>query len=285
MKKALSLFLAIIVLVTCFSSCSQIAKVKVNGTKIDNEVYYYFEDLHKGNESLINAAITRYVAINSEFSSRSLTLSPSQKSELSGRVNDLWHLYSTHYTELNISKQTIYKIESSKMYEDVLLDYYYGQGGLYPVSEDVIKAYFKKNYISIHFATEYLFNIDENGAIVPMTDAEKSLIISNFNHSADLINTGSPFETATDRDVHDTIINSFYDGTFPSGFYKEVEKLEVNAATTIILGDYIFLVQRIDVFDETYNYYETYRTQCLRDLKGNDFNAIVDGWTQQYKID
>jgi hypothetical protein len=63
-----------------------------------------------------------------------------------------------------------------------------------------------------------------------------------------------------------------------------VEKLEVNGATTVIIGDYIFLVQRIDVFDETYNYYGTHRTECLRAMKGNDFNALVDQWSQNYKV-
>ena len=284
MKKVLSLFLVVVIFVLSFSSCSQIAKVKVNGTKIDNEVYYYFKDLHKGNKALIDKAISRYVAINSEFSARKLSLSPAKKTELSQRVNDLWHLYGAHYTDLKISKQTIYKIETSKTYEDVLLEYFYGANGVYPVSEDVIKKYFEEHYIAIHFATEYLFNIDETGATVPMTDAEQSAIISAFNHSVDLITTGSTIETATDREVHDTIINSFYDGSFPSGFYKEVSNLEPNAAATIILGDYVFLVQRIDVFDETYNYYESYRTQCLRNLKGSDFNAMVEQWSQNYKV-
>ena len=285
MKKVFALFLATIFVVLSFSSCSQIAKVKVNGVKIDNEVYYYFEDLYKGNEALINKAISRYVAINSEFLSRNLSLSSTQKSELSHKVNDLWQLYSSHYTQQDISKQTIYKIETSKMYEDTLLDYFYGANGVYPVSEDEIKAYFKEHYIAIHFATEYLFNIDENGATVPMTDAEQSAIISDFNRSVDLVITGSPIETATDKEIHDTIINSFSDGSFPSGFYKEVSNLEINSAGTIILGHYVFLVQRIDVFDETYNYYESYRTQCLRALKGSDFNAMVEQWTQNYNVE
>ncbi len=285
MKKVLSLFLVSVLCILSFSSCSGISKVKVNGVKIDNEVYYYFKDLHKGNEAQINKALSRYVAINTEFTSHNLSLSPAQKSELSNRVNDLWHLYSTHYLELEISKQTIYKIETSKMYEDVLLEYYYGTNGVYPVNEDEIKKYFKEHYIAIHFATEYLFNIDENGATVPMSDAERSAIIGSFNRSADLISTGTTIEMATTRETHDTIINSFYDGTFPSGFYREVAKLEVNGATTVILGDYVFLVQRIDVFDKTYNYYETYRTQCLRDLKGADFNAMVEKWSQNYKVD
>ena len=36
--------------------------------------------------------------------------------------------------------------------------------------------YFKANYIAIAFATGYLFNIDETGATVPMTDSEKAVV-------------------------------------------------------------------------------------------------------------
>jgi hypothetical protein len=145
MKKAISLFLVTIICMLSFSSCSGPAKVKVNGTKIDNEVYAYFEDLHDKNENEIVKAISRYVTINSEFSNRNLTLTPAQKSSLSVKTDDLWHLYGVHYEELGVSKATIYKIESSKFYEDTLLDYYYGEGGVEPVSEDDLKKYFKSH--------------------------------------------------------------------------------------------------------------------------------------------
>lgn len=284
MKKVLSLLLVTVILVLSLSSCTAFSKVKVNGTKIDNEVYYYFKDLYDNDKAQINKAIARYVAINTEFSIHSLNLSPAQKSELSKKVNNLWHIYSVYYTDLGVSKQTIYKVETSKFYEDVLLDYYYGPDGVSPVGEDAIKKYFKEHYIAINFATDYLFNINETGAMVSMPDSEKTSIINNFNHSADLVNTGSIIETATDKEIHSTIINSSSDGSFPSGFYREVEKLNVNSASTIIIGDYLFLVQRIDVFDETYNYYDAYRTQCLRAMKGNDFNTLVDQWSQNYKV-
>ena len=284
MKKVFSLFLVVVISILTFSSCSQIAKVRVNGTKIDNEVYYYFEDLYDKDKTQIKQAISRYVAINSEFSANSLTLSAVQKSELSKRVNELWHIYSVHYSNLGISKQTIYKIETSKFYEDTLLDYYYGPNGQSPVNEESIKKYFKENYIAINFATDYLFNINETGAMISMSDSEKASIINNFTRSADLVNTGSLIETTTDREIHNTIITSKSDGSFPTGFYKEVEKLDVNGATTVIIGDYIFLVQRIDVFDETYNYYHTHRTECLRAMKGDEFNTLVNHWSQNYKV-
>ncbi len=285
MKKVVALILVAVICSFSFVSCSGPAKVKVNGTKIDNEVYAYFEDLYDGNESEITKAISRYVTINSEFAKRNLKLSPVQKSNLSLKVDDLWHLYGVHYTKKDISRQTIYKIETSKVYEEALLDYYYGQGGVEPVSEDTLKKYFKSNYIAIAFSTGYLFNIDETGATVPMTDSEKAVIINDFAKSEALINTGTPIEASTDNDVRNTIINSSYDGTFPSGFYKEVATMSVGSARTITLDDYAFLVQRIDVFDETYGYYNEYRTQCLRSLKGEAFDKMVDQWSQSYKVD
>lgn len=285
MKKAISLFLVTIIGMLSFTSCSGPAKVKVNGAKIDNEVYAYFADLHDGNEPQVKESISRYVTINSEFNNRNLSLSPAQKSELSSRVDDLWHLHGVYYQKADISKTTLYKIETSKLYEDVLLDYYYGQGGVEPVSEETIKKYFKANYIAISYATEYLFNIDETGAMVPMTDTEKAVIINGFGKSETLVNTGTPIEGATNKEVHSALINSAYDGSFPSGFYKEVSTVKVGSASTVVLNDYAFLVQRIDVFDKTYNYYNSYRTQCLRKLKGDDFDKMVDRWSQSYIVE
>lgn len=284
MKKLISLFLASVICILTFASCSGPAKVRVNGTKIDNEVYAYFKDLHDGNEPQMEKSITRYVTINSEFNNRNLSLTPAQKSDLSSDVDDLWHLYGIHYQKAGISKQTLYKIETSKVYEETLLDYYYGQGGVEPVSEDELKKYFKSHYIAVSYVTEYLFNIDETGTTVPMTDTEKATIINGFANSAGLVNTGTPIEAATTKEVHNAIINSSYDGNFPSGFYKEVANIKVGSASTVVLDEYAFLVQRIDVFDETYGYYDTYRTQCLRELKGNAFEKMVDQWSQSYKL-
>lgn len=285
MKKVISLFLVVVICILSFASCSGPAKVKVNGTKIDNEVYAYFEDLYDGNGLEVEKAISRYVTINSEFYNRNLSLTPAQKSELSSKVDDLWHLYGLHYQKTGITKQTLYKIETSKLYEDVLLDYYYGQGGVKPVSEEELKKYFKSHFIAISYATEYLFNIDETGATVPMTDNEKATIINGFGKAEGLVNTGTPIEGATDKEVHNTLINSSYDGSFPSGFYKEVANVKVGSASTVVLDDYAFLVQRIDVFDKTYNYYDSYRTQCLRELKGDAFDKMVDQWSQSYKVE
>ena len=291
MKKVISLLLSILTLTLVLTSCSGPAKVKVNGVKIDNEIYTYFENTlptdkdGEVSEEAIKNAISRYVAINSEFKNRGLSIDSEVKGALSATVNNLWHLYGSYYNEIGVSKQTIYKIELSKEYEAALLADYCKN-----VSDNDIKAYFKENYIAIRFVTGYLFNVDDTGTSVAMTDEQKKSVIASYNSVVALINEGTLIEEAVvslgeDTEVHNTLINAFSDGTFPQGFWSEVKKLEVGKTATITLDDYVFLVQRIDVFDKTYGYYENNRTACLEAMKGDEFSEVVDSWAKNYIAD
>lgn len=288
MKKIISLLLVAILLAATLCSCSGPTKIKVSGVKIDNEIYTYFENTLEKDESddvsedAIKSAISRYVTINSEFNNRGLSVDSEQKLALSESVNDLWHLYGNYYNEIGISKQTIYKIELSKIYESLLLADYYSN-----ISEDEIKAYFKENYMGIRFVNGYLFNIDENGSSVPMTNEQKDSVIASYNSVVTLINEGTLIEEAVasldeNAEVYNTLINAFSDGTFPQGFWNEVKKIETGKVATVTLDDYIFLVQRIDVFDKTYGYYENNRTACLEAMKGDEFSKVIDNWSKNY---
>lgn len=294
MKKIISLILVAVMMLS-LASCSP-TKVKINGTKIDNEVYAYFETHADKNENgevsedAILKEISKYVAINSEFLNRGLTLDSSIKSEVSTHVNDLWHLYGSFYTENDISKQTIYKIELSKAYEDVLLADYYAVGGDHPVTEDDIKEYFKENYAAIRFVTGYLFNVDDNGATMPMTDVEKTKLINSFKSVAEMVAEGTSLEESVGSlgeniEVRDTVINAFSDGTFPEGFWAQVKAIETDKTQVFTVGDYIFLVNRVDIFSDEYGYYNTYRTDCLKRMKGEEFSAVVDKWAENYKAE
>lgn len=294
MKKAVSLILVAVMFLS-LSSCT-VSKVKVNGTKIDNEIYAYFEDTAEKNEDgeaseeAVLKKISRYVAINSEFANRGLTLDSSIKAEVSNHVNDLWHLYGAYYEENGISKQTVYKIELSSAFEDALLEDYYAEDGDNPVTEEEIKKYFEENYAAIRFVTGYLFNVDDNGATTAMTDAEKTKLTNSFKAVAEMITDGTSIEEAVGSlgeniEVRDTVINAFSDGTFPDGFWNTVKSIEKGKTQVITVSDYIFLVKRVDIFSEEYGYYNTYRTDCLKQMKGEEFNAVIDSWAENYKAE
>lgn len=293
MKKTVSLFLAVTLIMLLFSSCNGPAKIKVNGVKIDNEIYTYFEDRLDGSiskaekEESIKKSIARYVAINSEFNNRGLSLSSSEKTALSSTVNNLWHYFGTHYDEIGVSKQTLFNIETSNAYENALLNFYYSENGVEPISEDSIKAYFNENYVAVRLVAGYLFNVDENGANVPMTDDQKSKVVDSFNSVATMVNGGTSLEEAIislgeSTEIRDSLVNSSDNSTLPDGFFDAAKAIETNKAAAVSLGDYIFLVQRIDVFNEEFDYYSTYRTDCLKKMKGEEFSKIVDSWTENY---
>lgn len=290
MKRILALVLLLCLLL---SSCAP-AKVKVNGAKIDNEVYTYFEEMGRRDDlddinldGFVKEQIARYTAVNSEFSNRQLTLTTPQKAELSQTVNDSWHLYGKYYEEIGVSKQTIYKIEQSKAYEQSLLADYYGENGVAPVSEEEIKKFFTENYAAIRFVTGYLFNIDEKGATVPMSEEQRTNTIKSFESVAAMINNGTVIEEAVgsfgeNTEVHSGVVFSFSEGTFPAGFFDAVKVIETNKASAVTLGNYIFLVQKVDAFSEEYGYYTTYRSDCLTEMKGEEFRKIVDEWAKSY---
>lgn len=295
MKKFTSLFLVVSLLLLTLGACSGPSRVKVNGVKIDNEVYKYFEDradnsLSKEDfEQSIEESIARYVAINSEFEKLTLSLSGNQKSTLSTTVNNLWHLYGGHYTDIGVSKQTLYKIEASKAYEKALLIYYYGENGASPVSEEQLKAYFNENYVAVRLVSGYLFNMAENGVNVPMTQEQKNNVVNSFNSVASMVNNGTTLEEAvsslgSNTEIRDSLIFINDTSLLPEGFFAAAKAIETNKAAAASLGDYIFLIQRIDVFNEEYGYYSTYRADCLQKMKSEEFSQIVDGWAKNYEV-
>ncbi len=285
-KKSVSLLLTLLILVSCFSGCGKNPSVKVNGAKVDGEIAAYFKDSAKEGEDA-NSLIARYVAVNSEFSNHSLTVPKSSRSVLSDDVNNIWHIWGGYYEKLGISKETIYKIQLSKLYETLLLEEYCGENGTSPVSENDIKEYFRKNFASVRFVTGYLFEVTENGT-KEMTEDQKNRLQKSFGTAAEEVNGGTGIEEAVklldSAEIHNTVVNSKGNDNFPDGFWDEVQKIEMNKAGVIQLGSYVFLVQKVNGEEGEFECYSQYRSDCLYQMKGEEFEKTVSLWAEQYKI-
>lgn len=285
-KKIISLFLVLLTVALSFCGCEKSARLKVNGVKIDSEVTAYFKASAKEGED-VNRLVARYVAVNSEFNNRNLTVPRSTRSSLSADVNDIWHIWGKYYEKSGISKETVYKIELSKVYEKLLLEEQYGKDGATPVSEDDLKEFFRGNYASVRFVTGYLFEIDENGT-AEMSENQKNKLKDSFNAAADAINDGTSIEEAVrlldSAEIRGTTVNSNGNDNFPEGFWNEVKKIEINKASVVALGSYIFLVQKVDSEKGDYECYSQYRSDCLYRMKGGEFNKTVDSWAEKYTV-
>jgi hypothetical protein len=120
-----------------------------------------------------------------------------------------------------------------------------------------------------------------------MSDDQKNNLVNSFNSVATMVNGGTSLEEAvsslgTGTEIRDSLIYAKDTGSVPDGFFSAAKAVETGKCAAIVLGDYIFLVQRIDVFNEKFGYYSTYRTDCLQKMKGEEFSKIIDKWSESY---
>lgn len=285
-KKLISCLTLICMICVLLTSCASGERLYVNGTKIDSETVAYFKLTAKEGEDY-KQSVARYVAINSEFENKELTISPSEKATLTENVNNLWHTYKDFYSKNGISKETLYKINLSKLYEDILLENYYGKDGANPISEDAIKAYFRENFASIRFVTGYLFELSQNGTLA-LTEAQQEKIVSSFNNAATTINGGTSLEEAISLlgspEIHSAVISKAEKSNFPEGFFEAIKGIETDKASAVVLGSYVFLVEKENSESGEFECYSQYRSQCLKQMKGEEFNKIIDNLAKNYSV-
>ncbi len=281
------------------SACANRSGVQVNGTPIDKGIVLYFTDEARREQPdaddavLLEAAnrkIAEYVAVNSVFADRMLALTTAEKSEVSQTVNALWRLFGNYYTELGVSKQDLQKIETAKAYKDAVMADYYAPDGDEPVAEETLKSYFNENYIAFKSITGFLTTADNSGNAVSLTDAEKTALVSSFEKMAANINGGSSVEEQASKADNttantDTVVISRANTNYPSDFFGQVAAIENGSAKAFTTGDYIFVVQREDITDAERNLFATYRTDCLKTLKGEAFEQVLDAWVSAYTVE
>lgn len=236
-----------------------------------------------------------YVAVNSLFHAYNCSLTSAEKSDVSVTTNDLWRLYGRYYESIGVSKQTFYKIQLSTAYRDAILNALYGEGGITPVSEDQLRQYYEAHYIVFRAISGYYTSVDEDGNSVPMNEAERTATDSAFNNMAERINGGTDINTAYndylesigDTQADETVtvrIASVDSQGYPEGFFDTVHVLEQDTATVVRLGDYIYVIVRLDPYTEDSSYYQANKADILRELKAADFDTLVRDHAQSYDI-
>ncbi len=298
MKKGLCVLLSILFCMLSLSACASRGAVSVNGTPIEKGVVLYFFDAARqeapdaGEEEISASAhkkISAYVAVNSAFQERGLSLTTAEKAQISQNVNALWRLFGTYYTELGVSKQDLMKIETSKGYKDAVLADYYAPDGDKPVSEETLQAYFNENYIAFKSITGFLTTADNDGNPTPLTDTEKTKLRTVFENAAAAINAGSSVAEQAEKLENiiantETVVVNRGDSNYPDDFFTQVSAIENGTAGAFVTGDYIFLIQRESLANEESNLFSDYRLDCLKTLKGEEFEKVLSAWAESYVV-
>lgn len=298
MKRWIGACAALVLLLASLSACGTDAGAEVNGSPVGEGVCLYFDDLARSEDpdadeaartAAANERLAEYVAINSAFSERGLSLTTQQKSEVSQTVNDLWRLFGNYYTDLGVTKQDLWKVKASEAYKDAVMTDYYAADGDEPVDEATLQAYFGANYIAFQSITGFLTTVDDSGSAVALSDAERTNLITTFENMASAIAGGSSVaeEAASASNTisnTETVVVSRADENYSDTFFEHVFAMENNTTSVFTDGDYVFLVLREDIADTERNLFADYRTDCLRTLKGEEFDTVVAAWTESYAV-
>ena len=70
------------------------------------------------------------------------------------------------------------------------------------------------------------------------------------------------------------------------GFFEKVQQLSVGSNTVLIMDNYIFLILRENPSEaEAKQYYDRYRDDCLKSLRGDEFKTIVEGYASELSVE
>ena len=295
-KRIFALVLALGTLVS-LCSCGKYSDVKVNGVKIHKGTYSYFLDRAKAankdadanaQKEIANDMTVEYVAVNSEFSNRGLSLTTARKAAVSQSVDSAWNLFSAYYTDIGVSKQDLYEIEQNKAFREELMIDYYSQSGIKPVADDELKAYFYNNFVAFRAITGYLTIVDQNKQTVAMPEEQRQAMIASFSEKVSQINemntTFDEVAAFTENVVATSEIQVITkgDAQYPESFFENAVGVAPGNSVSFAIDSYVFIVERNDITSEDLQLFETYRTDALKAMKGEEFNLVVDSWKQCY---
>lgn len=293
MKKLTALLLAVFMIFSLAACSNQPQTVLViSGTEIDSEVFTYYLDKviqrpidynlpeNPLEEELKEAAINeckQYLAANTEFVQNGLSLTASEKVEISQSVNDYWARFENHYNKIGVSKQTLTKIFTSQTYEDALFTAEYDKGTGNAALEEILQDYFYETYICFRTVCAYFTAAD--GATA-MTQAEKNQLLESVNALAESAGTDVEEFAQTAQNAGYTLSSSVLlkDGAegYPDGFFEKVSEQDDGTVQVLTYDECVFIVWKENLKDKGESVYASYRSTCISDLYSDEYQAEKD---------
>lgn len=261
-----------------------------------------------------------YAAVEKKFTELGLSFENNEEKAVSNTVDQWWEYVGEYFESVGVSKQSYYDVMLNSQKRAAIFDYYYSDGGEKAVPDEDIKNYLLENNARIKFIRMELKDGEGNllksdgkaelkkmaeGYIERAKGGESfEAIEDEYNeYYADLIAEASeagsetagdgeadvPEDTeaageAAERISYGTIVSkgsvipsekvaeTVFDGSLNVGDYTIVEEDEV-----------WYIVHRIDLFDDP-AYLDDQKDSVRRELKGEEFDASVTGWTEGQNV-
>lgn len=315
MKRVFCVLTALLLCFAVFSACSADKKnvLTVNeSASVDRDVFSYFLNAayysgqNYSDDNCIEIATgesMKYLAVNTAFSESGKTLSPDEKAAVSKETNALWRIYGRYLREIGVSKDAFFKIKQYEYFREKLRLSLYDKDGSNPIAENIIKQYFTTNYVGIKYFYEELYTPVSDEKLQTMTandkaayEASKANAESRYKYIstiANYVNSGvytidDAFmavtgEVSADISVSATVVGK-NDASFSDEFIEAVFKQSEGSAFIITNLDRscIYFIERVNLLDSQYDFYDTYRSRCLSAVSESLFVREINTWVQSY---
>lgn len=294
MKKAISLIVIMIVIVSTFAGCvSGGYPLSIEGTRISEGVYTYFFSQTKDKDKTLEVC-KLLVAAENIMKAEGISLSANYKRIVAEETDKKWSLFSAYYESIGVTKQDITSALAYEYGKNELLDYYYGDKGKKPVKESRLRSEFDKTYVGFKAIEASYTKLSDMGESVTISDREKSAIKKQFNSMAQSINSDTmTIDRANEKynesiglivtQTLNTVLVKQGNVLYDDEFFSAIAKLSKDEAAVVESGSSVFLLQRQNVAKDD-EYFYLYKDEMLQKLKMDDIEKKLLKESAEYTI-
>ncbi len=293
--------------------------LKNYGYDITASMDNYFTETETVRDAIISSAKTQYltfVIVTAKFEELGLSLTDEQQNEIQKQYDEEWiKVYGEKGMKdilktLKLNKEEFFKLLSVEYKSDALLDYYYGEQGVTPITDQDKKDYYNENYYRFKYVL--LETQGEDDKALPADE-----IVRKRNLAEDLCKKaqgGESFEdmvaqysedytkitdkmTAEEKKaaednnqkaVNDGLIcdkngifnqtlYNYYDICVNSKIVSRLQELKVGEVSVVEIDNSIWVVKKYDL-NESPTYFESKEDAIYQSLYGPDFNDKYTMW-------
>lgn len=227
-----------------------------------------------------------HIAVEQKFAEKGLELTESELSYAKSSATGTWDGNQEFFNENGIAESSIRLIYENSLKTEKLFQETYGEGGERAATDEELQAHFAENYSKVDLMVFTKDFSGESGEDVEETQAKAEGYLKRLQEGEDMYDLiyeqmldGAEDPATVQQPVAGSQSIVFYDAIRGSYYSDQL----IDAALAAKLGEpvmtedsvYYYILRRIETTETDFM---TYRSNLLNELKGDEFDEIVEGW-------
>ena len=289
-------------IVFAFTSCSKKEDyvLKIGEYQVTEGVFAYYLDRimvspeeygvkKDDSEAIIQKAVSvcKDIACAEKLmKDNSIHLQIQYKTDIAEKTEDIWNLFGDYYKSIGVSKPDITKINTYEAMKKQLVQYYFGQDGQKPISDEKLKQKFVEMFIGYKGFEGSFTKLNAKGETIPMTEKERENLIDEFRSMANKINDGASIDDVyadyctsqglvVTEELQVNLVKE-KDPMYADDFFKKVSTISHGKAAPVTSGSSVYVVERATIATSDEDAFEAYREEVLDEMKMPAIEAKIE---------